>query len=102
MSKNCNHPSSITENNKTITNPIELSNNFNKYFTSVAETTLKERKYEGNKHHSEYLNDPLAATFSCYECDQLEIINIINSLNPRKSVGPNSIPLTFCTYSNGI
>ena len=61
--------------------------------TSVAENILKERKYEGNKHHSEYLNDPpLVATFACYECDQLEIINIINSLNPRKSSGPNSIP----------
>ena len=31
----------------------------------------------------------MAATFAC---DQLEIINIINSLNPRKTTGPNSIP----------
>ena len=31
-------------------------------------------------------------TFARYQCDELEIINIINSLNPRKTTGSNSIP----------
>ena len=31
-------------------------------------------------------------TFVLHECEQIEIENIITSLNPRKATGPNSIP----------
>ena len=38
------------------------------------------------------MRNPVEATFAIYECDQLEIENIISSLNPKKAIGPNSIP----------
>ena len=38
------------------------------------------------------MKNPIEATFAIYECDEVEIENIISSLNPRKATGPNSIP----------
>jgi carboxypeptidase C (cathepsin A) len=47
--KNFDHPTCITHDNKTITNPIEIGNCFNRYFTSIADDSLNKRKYEGIK-----------------------------------------------------
>ena len=90
--KNFSHPTCIIDKNKTITNPKDIANTFNKYYTSVADDIIKQRKYEGNTLHSDYLKNPLNSTFAVYECDQIEVEQIINSLNPRKATGPNSIP----------
>ena len=35
-SKNVDQPTCLIENNKTITNPNEIANSFNQYFTSIA------------------------------------------------------------------
>ena len=91
-SKNFTHPTCIIENNKTITNPKEIADSFNKYYTSIADDILNKRKYVGNKLHTDYLLDPLETSIAIYDCDQVEIENIISSLNPRKATGPNSIP----------
>ena len=87
-SKNHSHPTCILENKKTITNPKEIADSFNKYYTSVASDILNNRKYEGIKQHTDYLGNPLQTTFAIYECEQLEIENIISSFNPRKTAGP--------------
>ena len=42
--------------------------------------------------HTEYLRNPSEQTFAIYECDKIEIENVIQTLNPRKAIGPNSIP----------
>ena len=34
----------------------------------------------------------MEASFAIYDCDQNEIENIISSFNPKKAIGPNSIP----------
>ena len=91
-SKNYAHPTCIIEKNKTITEPKQIANTFNKYYASVAEEILQERKYEGNKSYSDYLLNPSEQTIAVYECDNIEIENIIQSLNPKKAIGPNSIP----------
>ena len=80
------------EENNTITNPKEIANSFNRYYTSVADDILNKRKYHGTTEHTEYLSNPLEATFAIYECDWAEVENIISSLNPKKATGPNSIP----------
>ena len=90
--KNFCSPTCIVENEKTITDPKEISNSFNKYYASVAENILNERKYNGTKLYSDYLKNPAENNFAIYECDPTEVENIINSLNPSKSTGPNSIP----------
>ena len=58
----------------------------------MADDILTKRKYDGNKCHTEFLKNPSNVSFAIYECDQLEIESIISSLNPKKAIGPNSIP----------
>ena len=111
-SKNYTQPTCIIEKNQIITEPKQIADSFNKYYASVAEEIIKERKYEGNKSHTEYLSNPSEQTFAIYEgnkshteylsnpseqtfaiyeCDKIEIEYIIQTLNPRKTIGPNSI-----------
>ena len=91
-SKNYTQPTCIIEKNQTITEPKQIADSFNKYYASGAAEIIKERKYEGNNSHTEYLSNPSEQTFAIYECDKIEIEYIIQTLNPRKAIGPNSIP----------
>ena len=47
-------PSTLNHNNKTVTNPVEIANIFNKHFVSVAEKTRAYVNYS-HKHFSEYI-----------------------------------------------
>ena len=96
--KNFCSPTCIIENDQTITDPREISNTFNRYYAKVAEDILKERKYEGSKSFRDYLKDPAFNSFAIYECDPTEVENIINSFNPNKSSGPNSIPMDISSF----
>ena len=42
-SKNFSSPTSIMDGNKVITDPTEMANNFNNFFTSIADDILKKR-----------------------------------------------------------
>ena len=77
----------------TITDPTEISNSFNDYFTSVAEKILNKRKYIGNKLFSDFLKNRMANNFTFEPCTKEEIKSIILSLKTSKSYGPNSIPV---------
>ena len=90
-------PDSIQETNqegiiKTITDPKQIPDAFNNYFSTVASQILKSRKYTGNKHFSQYLKTANINTFLIKKTDQIEIESIISLFNTQKSVGPNSIP----------
>ena len=94
-SKSFSQPTSIVENKNTLSKPKDIADAFNNYYTSIAGEILKKRKYEGNTHFSEYLKNPLDISFAIYPCDETEIGNLISSLSPRKSYGPNSIPVVI-------
>ena len=64
--KNFTQPTCIIDNMKTITDPKEIANTFNNYYTSIADKILNDRKYEGNKHHTDYLNNALDTTFAIF------------------------------------
>ena len=79
FNETCWTPSTfILENPKNITDPREIANTFNKYYTSIANKILRERKYEGNKSHTDYLKEPFAEIFVIYQFDQSEVEIIIN------------------------
>ena len=96
--KNHSQPTCIIDNNKTITDPKEIANSFNKYYTSIASDILKERKYEGTNSHTDYLHNPLTETFVIFECDRKEIEEIITTLNPERQLVQIAYQLTYCTY----
>ena len=79
------------DNGDTITNPYDIANTFNNYFTSIAETTKKSIKYS-HKHFSDYLSNENSSTIFLQPTDKEEIANIISSFNSNKASGPNSIP----------
>ena len=91
-SKNYRQPTCITDNNKSVTDPKDISDSFNKYYTTIADDILAKRKYGGNKSHKDYLHNPLPNSFVIFECDQKEIEELISLNNGRKASGPNSIP----------
>ena len=65
-SKNYSQPTFILENNRTITEPKEIANSFNKFYTSIADDILKKRKYGGKKLYADYLKNPLIKRNFCY------------------------------------
>ena len=91
-SKNFDQPSCVLIDEISITDPTEIANSFNDYFTSIAENILKKRKYNGNKSFKDYLKIPLANSFVLYPCDEKEIKTLIVQLKESKALGPNSIP----------
>ena len=64
---------------------------FNNFFTSVAAKTKESIKYS-HKHFSNFLKNRSDDSFFLSPTDKYELINIISSLDPIKSTGPNSIP----------
>ena len=78
------------DNGDTITNPYDISNTFNNYFASVAETTKNSIKYS-HKHFSDYLSNKTDSATFLQPTDKEEIANIISYLSSSKVSGPNSI-----------
>ena len=86
-SRNSDMPTCIDDNGKIITEHKSIANSFNNYYSSIADEILKGRKYTGKKSYNSYLNDPSANTFQVFECDPLEVQNIISEINSNKGSG---------------
>ena len=88
------YPTCIIDNKETITDPVEIANRFNNFYSSVADSILEKRKYNGTKSFKDFLKADSRTNISMalYECDDVEVRNIIMMLNPKKKNGPNSIP----------
>ena len=82
----------ISKNGKITTDPSEITEHFNDYFSTVASNILNKRKYNGNKHFNQYLKNANASSFFISPTNETEIKSIINSFDTKKSNGPNSIP----------
>ena len=84
-------PRTISQGENLITNPYDIANIFNNYFSSVADTAKKNIKYS-RKHFSHFLNNQYNNSLFIQPTDSDEIANIMSTLNMNKSSGPNSIP----------
>ena len=90
-SNNQSLPTAIISDNKTLTNPTEIANAFNNYFTNVSINVQSSIKYT-NKSYSDFLPNIDINSIFISATDVTEVSNIISSLNLHKAVGPNSIP----------
>ena len=88
-SKNYNSPTSIEVGNKLVTNPIDICNNFNDYFSTIAENILTSSKHPILNSFDKYLTNSPENSFVFEPCDPSEVNLLINQLNPSKSSGPN-------------
>ena len=78
-------------NNKITTNHKIISESFNNFFGSIAETT-KQNIIDTNKHFSDYLNNPNNNSLFLKPTTENEIKGLISALDPQKATGPNSVP----------
>ena len=83
-------PSCIQTSDETLSEPKAIANEFNTFFTSIADDILKNNKFDGNKSFRDYLDAPLMNSFVLYNCDEKEISTIISGLNQNKASGPNT------------
>ena len=88
-SKNRNTPSLIV-NNKLISEPVEVANKFNEYFSTIAEN-LQAKIYDTGTDFHQYLKDRNEHSIFIQPTNPLELIRIINNLNANKASGPYSI-----------
>ena len=61
------------------TNPADIAEGFNAYFSSIAEKLLP-KQTPGTKHFSEYLTDRVNANFIFHSADAVEVMSIIDIL----------------------
>ena len=66
---------------------------FNKYFVNLATNIESSIRYSKNNFHDFLPPPPINInSFFLNPTDEIEVKNIILSLNPSKAIGPNSIP----------
>ena len=85
--------STIIEDNISLTNPKDIIDAFNNYFSNVATCIESSIKYSRNKLIFDLLLQIDKNTFSTNPTDTTEIKNIILSLDHLKSIDPNSISI---------
>jgi len=85
-------PSIIEENNSTITDPKEISNSFNNYFSSIGQK-IQSKIPKTKSNFMQYLNNANPNSIFISPTTENEIAKLISSLDQSKSTGPNSIPV---------
>ena len=78
-------PRTISPGKNLITNPYNIANIFNNYFSSVADTAKENIKYS-HKHFSDYLNNQCNNSIYLFR-----LLSAYSTLNMNKSSGPNGI-----------
>ena len=84
-------PKTLTVDGTTISNPMEISNIFNNYFSSIATKTKLNISFSHN-HFSNFLKYRSNISFFVCPTEKTEIENVLSSLDSNKSVGLKSIP----------
>ena len=82
---------SLIVNNNLLTDTVEVAEQFNDHFTTIAD------KLQGKIHNSgqdirHYLGKRNDNTMFIFQSDPTEVTHILSSINVNKAVGPHSIP----------
>ena len=85
------HPNSLLINDKLISEPKEVADTFNNYFSSIA-SELQRKNHYHEKDFSAFLKNCNPNNFFIKPTNVVEVINNINDLTSNKALGPNSIP----------
>ena len=81
----------ILDNGKSISDPVEISNGFNDFFSSIGKKVQNSVPFS-HKKFSDFLNVQNSNSFFISPTNASEIADIIEKLNCSKSPGPYSIP----------
>ena len=89
--KDHNAPNCIEVDNEIVTDNKKICDNFNQYFTTVADNILKNNKTPILKTFDKYLPERNSNSFVYEPCTPNEVYLLIEQLNPHKGTGPNGI-----------
>ena len=98
-STNNSIPSCLKIEGSTITDLSSISNSFNDYFTSIADT-IRDKIPFSTRSFSSYLKNPVQQSMFISPTDPTEVAECISSLDPNKSPGPSSIPPIILSLIN--
>ena len=84
-------PSSIFVNNKISSHTYTIANEFNSYFSSIAES-IRQKSTHASKSFKSFLSNSNDKSMFINPTDEKEIICCISSLKENKGSGPYSIP----------
>ena len=82
----------IIADDNTITDPIQIAENFNNFFTSIS-TNLQKKIPPTKKTFTDYLEKPNSENFIIAPTTTEEISDLIHNLKSSKSVDPYIFPL---------
>ena len=99
--KNGGNVSAIISDDNTITDPVEIAQNFNNFFTSIG-TNLQKKIPPTKKNFTDYLKKPNSENFTIAPTTSDKISDLIHNLKSSKSVGPYSIPTKIMKISKEI
>ena len=99
--KNNGNVSAIIADDNTVTDPIEIAQNFNNFFTSIG-PNLQKKIPPTKKNFTDYLKKPNSENFIITSTTFNEISDLIHNLKSSKSVGPYSVPTKIIKISKEI
>ena len=92
-------PTCIVDNGLSVTDPSQIANVFNSYFSSIGET-LQSKINSSYLSFTRYLKNPNIHSFFISPTDSTEVYNLITNLKNGKASGPNSIPTSLLKHLN--
>ena len=84
-------PNYLLINGKAVSQPKDIAEHFNDYFTSISKE-LQKHIPPTKRNFSDYLKNPVGESFFLTPTTPEEISDLIQTLSSNKSTGPNSIP----------
>ena len=98
--KDQNSPNCIEVKNELVTDNTQISNEYNNYFSTVADNILKTNKTPILKTFDKYLKNRNSSSFAFEPCTPNEVFLLIAELNASKGTGPNGIPTEILKMIN--
>ena len=82
---------------KLINDPKIIANEFNTYFSNIAEK-LQEKCHDFGQDYTSYIQNENINSFFIFPTNENEIFKILKSLDDKKSEGPHIIPTVILKY----
>ena len=85
------YPDHFNANGITITEPTEIANGFNSFFTNIGEELASNISYAGPDNHKNFLTEEINSSFEFQPVSENEIIRIVEKLKGTSSCGYDQI-----------
>ena len=87
-------PTTLNFNDNTISEPLDIANAFNEFFTRIG-PSLSETIPKSNQPFQSFLRNRTLESFFLNPTNTDEITKILRNLNKNKATGPNSFPISI-------